>query len=121
VSDKAFYALGWIIQQTPNGNIVWHNGGTTGFGAYVGLLLDKGVGVIVLANAVSFPDAIGMWAMDRILDNRDIDYAAGTLTAARRKYEDAVKMFAKPEHPRPFPPLVGRFGNWIGHHHVDLT
>jgi CubicO group peptidase (beta-lactamase class C family) len=114
VSDKAFYALGWIIQQTPNGNIVWHNGGTTGFGAYVGLLLDKGIGIIVLANAVSFPDAIGMRTMDRILGNPDVDYAANTLKAVTAKYDAAVKMFAKPEHPRPFPPLAplaGRFAN----------
>jgi CubicO group peptidase (beta-lactamase class C family) len=114
LSDKAFYALGWLILQTPNGNIVWHNGGTNGFGAFVGLLLDKGVGVIVLANAVSFPDAIGMWTMDRILDNPRVDYAANTLKAATAKYDAAVKMFAKPEHPRPFPPLAplaGRFAN----------
>ena len=31
-SDKAFYAMGWVILQTPNGNIVWHNGGTASFG-----------------------------------------------------------------------------------------
>jgi CubicO group peptidase (beta-lactamase class C family) len=114
VSDKAFYALGWVIQQTPNGNVVWHNGGTTGFGSYVGLLLDKGVGVIVLANAVGFPDAIGGWAMDRILGNPDVDHAANLLKAATAKYDAAAKMFAKPEHPRPFPllaPLAGRFAN----------
>ena len=27
--DKAFYAMGWVVQLTPNGNVVWHNGGTT--------------------------------------------------------------------------------------------
>ncbi len=114
VSDKAFYALGWIIQQTPNGNIVWHNGGTSGFGSYVGLLLDKGVGVIILANTVGFPDAIGSWTMDRILGNPEVDQAAKMLQAATAKYEAAMKMFAKPEHPRPFPPLAplaGRFAN----------
>jgi CubicO group peptidase (beta-lactamase class C family) len=114
VSDKAFYALGWIVQQTPNGNVVWHNGGTSGFGAYVGLLLDKGVGVVVLGNAVGFADAIGMRAVDRILGNPDVDYAANTLKATKGRYDAAAKMFAKPEHPRPFPPLapfVGRFAN----------
>jgi CubicO group peptidase (beta-lactamase class C family) len=112
VSDKVFYALGWIIQQTPNGNIVWHNGGTSGFGAHVGLLLDKGVGIIVLANAVGFPDAIGLWAIDRILGNPNVDYAANTLKAAKTKYDAAAKMFAKPEHPRPFPPLPRLAGNF---------
>jgi CubicO group peptidase (beta-lactamase class C family) len=113
-SDKAFYALGWIVQQTPNGNIVWHNGGTSGFGAYVGLLLDKGIGVVILANAVGFPDAIGGWTMDRLLGNPQVDQAANLLKAATARYEGAVKMFAKPEHPRPFPPLTplaGHFAN----------
>jgi CubicO group peptidase (beta-lactamase class C family) len=113
-SDKAFYALGWIVQQTPNGNIVWHNGGTSGFGSYVGLLLDKGVGIVILANAVGFPDAIGSWAMDRLLGNPQVDHTANLIKAAMAKYDATVKMFAKPEHPRPFPPLAplaGRFAN----------
>jgi CubicO group peptidase (beta-lactamase class C family) len=113
VSDKVFYALGWIIQQTPNGNIVWHNGGTNGFGAHVGLLLDKGVGLVILANAVGFPDAIAAWTMDRLLGNPKVDHAANLLKAATAKYDAAVR-FAKPEHPRPFPPLAplaGRFAN----------
>jgi CubicO group peptidase (beta-lactamase class C family) len=114
VNEKSFYALGWLIQQTPNGNIVWHNGGTSGFGAYVGLMPDKGVGIVALGNAVGFAETIGMWAFDRILDNPNVDHAANMLKAAKERYDAAVKMFAKPEHPRPFPPtgpLAGRFVN----------
>ena len=63
MNDKLSYALGWVVQQTPNGNIVWHNGGTSSFGAYIDMLLDKDVGVVVLTNEVNvgFPDAIGLW------------------------------------------------------------
>src|SRR6202035_5366931 len=32
INDQTAYALGWILSQTPNGNLVWHNGGTYGFG-----------------------------------------------------------------------------------------
>ena len=55
--------MGWVIQSTPNGRIVWHNGGTTAFGAYIGTAPDKDVGVIVLTNEtnVGFPDAVGEW------------------------------------------------------------
>src|SRR5271170_2367777 len=61
ISDKASYALGWVIQQTPNGSIVQHNGGTHSFGAIVILQLDRKLGVIVLTNQgnVGMPDAIG--------------------------------------------------------------
>jgi CubicO group peptidase (beta-lactamase class C family) len=81
MSDKISYALGWVIQQTQNGNIVWHDGGTSAFGAYVGMVPDKSVGVIVLTNEtnVGFPDAIGLWTLDRILDNPKVDYVADTL------------------------------------------
>ena len=116
ISDKVSYALGWVIQQTPNGNIVWHNGGTSGFGAYVGMVPDRAVGVIVLTNAANMgmPDALGLWTVDRLLGNPEADHVADRLQAARANFETAAKLFAKPANPRPFPPLaplVGSFSN----------
>ena len=35
INEKNAYALGWVISQTPNGTVVWHNGGTTSFGSSV--------------------------------------------------------------------------------------
>jgi CubicO group peptidase (beta-lactamase class C family) len=116
ISDKISYALGWIIQQTPNGNIVWHNGGTSGFGAYIGIVPDRDVGVIVLTNETNMgmPDALGRWTLDRILGNPEADHVAETLKAARANFETAAQLFAKPATPRSFPPLaplVGSFSN----------
>ncbi len=115
ISDKLFYALGWVIQQTPNGNIIWHDGGTSSFGAYVGMVPDKNVGVIVLTNEtnVGFPDAIGLWTFDRILDNPIIDHAANALDTAKTKFEMATKLFARPANPRAFPPLAPLAGNFV--------
>ena len=116
LSDKASYALGWVIQQTPHGNIVWHNGGTAAFGAYVGMVPDKTIGVIVLTNEtnVGFPDAIGRWILDRVLGNTKIDHVADALKVAKANFETAANLFAKPTSPRLFPPLSplsGQFGN----------
>jgi CubicO group peptidase (beta-lactamase class C family) len=116
VNDKMAYALSWVIAQTPNGNIVWHDGGTNGFGSYVGLQLDKNIGLIVLTNQsnVGFPDAIGTWTFDQLLSNSPVDHVAEALKRATTKYSDDNKMFAKPANPRPFPPvapLTGSFTN----------
>jgi CubicO group peptidase (beta-lactamase class C family) len=116
LSDKASYALGWVIQQTPNGNIVWHNGGTAAFGAFVGMVPDKSIGVIVLTNEtnVGFPDAIGRWILDLVLGNTKVDHVADVLKTAEANFGTATKLFAKPASPRPVPPvapLAGTFAN----------
>lgn len=114
LNDKVFYALSWIVQQTPKGNIIWHNGGTTSFGAFVGFVPETGVGVTILTNEsnVGFPDALGLWTLDRLLDNPSVDYVAKTFEAAKAKYESTQKQFAKPDKPRPSPPLTSLAGNF---------
>ena len=116
LTDKAFYALGWVVLQTPNGNIVWHNGGTSAFGAFVGLVPDRDVAVIVLSNEtnVGLPDAIGLWTLDRLLGNPDVDHVAARLKSAKSGFEESTKQFAKPSNPSPFPApaaFVGKFDN----------
>lgn len=67
-------ALGWVVGQMPNGNILWHDGGTPGFGSYIALVPDRNIGVIVLTNEDNegFQDAIGLWTLDRILDDPNL-------------------------------------------------
>ncbi len=114
ISDKMSYALGWIVQQTPNGNAIWHSGGTYGFGAMVILQLDRKLGVVVLSNQanVGMPDAIGLWTIDRLLDNPMADYGAKNLAHAKETYANGVKQFARPADPQPSPPLAPLAGNF---------
>ena len=115
INDRNFYALGWLVTQTPNGDVVWHNGGTNSFGAYIGLQLDRGLGVIVLTNQqnVGFPDAVGAWLFDRMLDNPSVDYAADKLKLLRAKFTADADTYAKPASPRPFPPLAVLAGSFV--------
>lgn len=87
MNERISYALGWVVTATPNGRIIWHNGGTMGFGAHIGFLPDRGVGVIVLTNAQNqgFPDAAAQWFYDRLLGNDAVDNVALALEAARAK------------------------------------
>src|SRR5438128_6036300 len=95
MNDQSSYALGWLITQTPNGNIVWHDGGTWGFGSYVGMLPDRHVGVILLTNEIQkgFPDVLGLWILDRILGNPKVDYVAEKLKETKASFEKSTKLF----------------------------
>jgi CubicO group peptidase (beta-lactamase class C family) len=115
MSNKVSYAMGWVVQQTPNGVIVWHNGGTTSFGSYFGFVSEKNVGVVVLSNEsnVGLPDAVGRWVLDRLLGNPKVDHVADASKAAKAGFEKSVRLFAKPDNPRPFPPLAPLGGTFV--------
>jgi CubicO group peptidase (beta-lactamase class C family) len=114
ITDKGSYAMGWLISQTPNGSVTWHKGGTLGFGAYLGLLLDRDVGVVVLTNEADagFMDALGTWTLDRLLGNPAHDDTAAMLKMAKARFADETKTYAKPADPRPFPPLAPLAGSF---------
>jgi CubicO group peptidase (beta-lactamase class C family) len=115
IADTAAYAMGWVVQSTPNGRVVWHNGGTPSFGSYIGLLPDKDAGVIVLTNEenVGFPDAVGAWTLDRLLENPTVDYAAAKLEAAKANAAANDAAFAAPATPRPAPQLGALAGDYV--------
>ena len=112
--DRVFYANGWLVTQTPNGSIVWHNGIASGFGMHIGMSLDKNVGVIVMTNeAGRVAEAIGSWTFDRLLDNPMVDYLAEAHNTVEAESADTEKMFAKPANPRPLPSLAPLTGNFV--------
>ena len=41
-------SLGWLVRSSDDGPVHWHNGGTAGFGSFIGLDLARRVGVAVL-------------------------------------------------------------------------
>ncbi len=115
ITDKAFYAMGWVGVLTPNGRVIWHNGGTPSFGAYVGFAPEKDVGVVVLTNAenVGFPDAVGAWVLDRLLDNPRVDHVAAALEAAKSRFAESAKAFVRPANPQPALPLAPLAGRYV--------
>lgn len=60
--------LNWIAQDMPGGaQVVWHNGGTGGYGTFIGLDQKRGVGVVLLANTSGVPQDIAMHLFDPTL------------------------------------------------------
>ncbi|RYZ10774.1 MAG: class A beta-lactamase-related serine hydrolase [Alphaproteobacteria bacterium] len=57
--------LNWHTEVSPSGTeIVWHNGGTGGYGSYIGLDQKRGVGVVLLANTSGVPQDIAIHLID---------------------------------------------------------
>ncbi len=53
--------LNWFTQKTNSGaEFVWHNGGTGGYGSFIGFDPKRGVGVVLLANRSGVPQDIAM-------------------------------------------------------------
>ncbi len=108
------YASGWLLRQTRNGPIVWHNGGTGGFKSHIGFAPQLGVGIVILTNQGTglMADALAFRFYDRLLGNPDHDYDA---EAQARHGQERVAERARATRPadaRPALPLdrfAGRY------------
>lgn len=91
MNERTSYAVGWVATATPRGRIIWHNGGTSGFGAHAGFLPDGRTGIVILTNLenLGLPDALAMWFYDRVLGNPAVDNVALAAAAAKKRREAA--------------------------------
>jgi CubicO group peptidase (beta-lactamase class C family) len=54
-------AMAWHIMKTKQGNnMIWHNGGTFGFSAFIGFVKEKNCGVVILNNSGGNVDFIAL-------------------------------------------------------------
>ena len=101
------------MQSTPNGRIVWHNGGTTAYGAFIGTAPDKDVGV----DRADQPDQCRLSRRHRRVDARPAAgqprdrHLATALTRATAGAADAAGPSA-PATPAPPPPLAALAGDF---------
>ncbi len=59
--------MNWFIRNTEHHRIIWHNGGTGGYRAFLGFDPDRQVGVVVLTNSARSADDIGFHLLDTSL------------------------------------------------------
>jgi CubicO group peptidase (beta-lactamase class C family) len=48
-------ALAWHLRRDNGATVAWHNGGTGGFGSFVGMARQRGVGLAILYNSPPSP------------------------------------------------------------------
>lgn len=63
--------LGWIVHDSEDGRILWHNGGTGGYSSFIGFDPESQVGVVVLSNAAALVDYLGFRLLNRARDTQD--------------------------------------------------
>jgi CubicO group peptidase (beta-lactamase class C family) len=110
MNERTSYAVGWVATATPRGRIIWHNGGTSGFGAHAGFLPDGRTGIVILTNLenLGLPDALAMWFYDRVLGNPAVDTVA-LAAAATKKRREAAQAEAAGFVPGPLSSLAAGF------------
>ncbi len=63
-SPNTRIGLGWITVTQGDGDLIYHDGGTGGYGAIVMIDKKRNVGVVLLANRTGVPDDIAMHVLD---------------------------------------------------------
>ena len=115
------YGLGWRMNDYRGKKIVWHTGGIVGFLAYVGLVPEERLGIVVLSNGdlgyELLPQSLAMRITDMFLGTPVRDWSGelfAAMSADREGQEDAeAKLVAsrvqgtKPT--RPLDQLAGRY------------
>lgn len=114
MSERVSYAVGWVINATPKGRVIWHNGGTVGFGAHAGFLPDGRTGIVILTNIGNpvMADALAQWFYDRALDNPKVDnitLAAAAMRTARELQSKQAAAFVAGPLPATASVLVGSY------------
>lgn len=118
MGERLGYALGWVVTSTPRGRAIWHNGGTSGFGAHAGFLPDARTGIVILTNIDSpaMADSVAHWFYDRVLGNPAVDnvgLAAAAATSQRERQRAQAAEFIT----GPMPAIAG---SYAGQYHSPI-
>ncbi len=104
----AMYGTGWFIQNYKGTKIVQHGGNIDGFSAYVHLLPDEDIGMVILTNknGSRLPSVLALHATDWLLGKQEIDwtnrvYVEADTQTEELKEERAPVSNTDPTHPIP--------------------
>ena len=115
LNDKAFYALGWVVQQTPKGNISF--GTTAGRRALAHILVLFRRQASALQSSRTKPTSVFLmrWGYGFSIGSLAILPSITwrrRLKLRRRNTQSVRKQFARPDKPRPAPTLESLAGNF---------
>lgn len=107
------YCLGFIRQEVTPQPIVWHNGGTSGCKAVLGLFPDSDAAIVVLTNFgdTELPEALMYKLYDLILERPEQDYSANFLASHIARRPPAPVRPKQAAAPLPLSDYAGAYQN----------
>jgi hypothetical protein len=65
-SDTLSIGLAWHLSAATGGDIVWHRGETGGMRGFIGFVRERGLGLVLMANASAGLDELGVEMLGRL-------------------------------------------------------
>lgn len=111
------YATGWVVHSTPQGRIIEHSGGTSGYTSHVAFDPDRRFGLVLLTNlsvdigtGLALP--LGKYIIDLLQGRATTDYAAQMLATLQDNLVRHTAGLRAPPNARPARPLHDYTGSY---------
>ncbi|MEQ8222117.1 MAG: serine hydrolase [Candidatus Eremiobacterota bacterium] len=116
------YCQGWIYRENTPCDIVWHNGGTSGFKTMIAIVPDAKIGIVVLSNLADteLPDSLAYRFFDMYFDRHERDWS-GEYLAIEKKKEDPANAPVAPKNPLPPMELTNYTGTYSNDIYGEIT
>ncbi|MFC1590188.1 serine hydrolase [Candidatus Omnitrophota bacterium] len=117
--DRMYYCESWVYEEMRPYPLVWHNGGTTGFHAFVGFWTEPKIGIVILTNEASnkLAEALPHYFNDLYFGNPARDWSAEKLGETKKR-EGKMKAGAPKRPDPPSPPLA--LEEYTGAYHNEV-
>ncbi|HPZ10625.1 MAG TPA: serine hydrolase [Candidatus Eremiobacteraeota bacterium] len=117
-----YYCQGWVYRENTPCDIVWHNGGTSGFKTMIAIVPEAKIGIVVLSNlaGTELPEALAYRFFDMYFEKPARDWS-GEYLAGEKKQEVPETLPVVPKNPSPPIELKNYTGTYSNDIYGEIT
>lgn len=122
--DRMYYCESWVYEEMRPYPLVWHNGGTTGYHAFVGFWPEPKIGIVILTNESTnkLAEALPHYFSDLYFGNQSRDWSREKIEETKKAEEKMKASVPKrPDLPSPSLALEEYTGTYHNEVYLDLT
>jgi len=122
--DRMYYCESWVYEEMRPYPLVWHNGGTTGFHAFVGFWPETKIGIVILTNESTnkLAEALPRYFNDLYFGNPIRDWSRENLEEIKKSEgEMETDVPKRPDLPSPPLALKEYTGTYHNEVYLDTT